>query len=42
MILGIDIGTHWARAAYLDANAQPRVLSLPDNSTALPAVSASR
>ena len=38
MILGIDIGTHWARAAYLDASGQPRVLTLPDNSTALPAV----
>ena len=38
MILGIDIGTHWARAAYLDASGRPRVVTLPDGSTALPAV----
>lgn len=38
MILGMDIGTHWARAAYLDASGQPRLVSLPDGSTVLPAV----
>jgi molecular chaperone DnaK (HSP70) len=38
MILGIDIGTHWARAAYLDANRQPRLLELRDGSSALPAL----
>jgi molecular chaperone DnaK (HSP70) len=38
MILGIDIGTHWARTAYLDASSQPRVLMLADGTTALPAV----
>lgn len=38
MILGIDIGTHWARAAYLDASGRPRIVTLPDGSTALPAV----
>jgi molecular chaperone DnaK len=37
MILGIDISTHWARAAYLDASGRPHVLTLPDGSTALPA-----
>jgi molecular chaperone DnaK len=38
MILGIDIGTHWARAAYLDRNNQPHVVTLADGSRALPAV----
>ena len=38
MILGIDIGTHWARAAYLDASSQPRVVTMGDGTTALPAV----
>ena len=38
MILGIDISTHWARVAYLDASGQPRIVTLPDGSTALPAM----
>jgi molecular chaperone DnaK len=38
MILGIDIGTHWARAAYLDRNGHASVLTLPDGGTALPAL----
>jgi molecular chaperone DnaK (HSP70) len=38
VILGIDIGTHWARAAYLEASGGARVITLPDASTALPAV----
>lgn len=38
MILGIDIGTHWARAAFLDVGGRPHVLKLPDGSRALPAV----
>jgi molecular chaperone DnaK len=38
MILGIDISTHWARGAYLDANGCAHLLALPDGSTALPAL----
>src|SRR3954453_18174373 len=38
MILGIDIGTHWARAAYLDATGQARLLELPGGGSALPAL----
>jgi molecular chaperone DnaK (HSP70) len=38
MILGIDIGIHWARGAHLDAQGKARLLTLPDGSTALPAL----
>jgi hypothetical protein len=38
MILGIDIGTHWARAAYLNAMGEPRLVRLPDGSAALHAL----
>lgn len=38
MILGLDIGTHWARAARLDASGTPQVLTWPDGHDALPAV----
>jgi molecular chaperone DnaK (HSP70) len=38
MILGINIGTHWARAARLNSLGQPEVVPLPNGSTALPAL----
>ena len=38
MILGIDIGTHWARAAFLDGSGKPHVLTLPNGNYALPAL----
>jgi len=36
--LGIDIGTDVARAAFLAADGQPRLVRLPDGSTSLPAL----
>jgi len=38
MKLGLDIGTHTARAAYLDANGQPQLVQLVDGSTSIPAM----
>jgi molecular chaperone DnaK (HSP70) len=38
MRLGIDIGTHTARAAYLDDSGAPRLVRLPDGESALPAL----
>ncbi len=38
MILGIDVGPNWARAAYLDSEGRPHLATLPDGATALPAV----
>ena len=37
MIIGMDIGTHWARAAYLDRDGAPQLVPLADGRTALPA-----
>lgn len=38
MQIGIDIGTHTARAAYLDAQGQPQLVQFADGATALPAL----
>jgi molecular chaperone DnaK len=38
MRLGIDIGTHTARAAYLDEQGRPQLVRLPDGSDSLPAM----
>lgn len=38
MRLGIDIGTHTARAAFLNEQGQPVLVRLPDNAEALPAL----
>ena len=38
MYLGIEIGTHIARAAYLDGAGQPRLVTLPDGSQSLPTI----
>jgi molecular chaperone DnaK len=38
MKLGIDIGTHIARAAYLDTTGKPQLVYLPDGSDGLPAM----
>lgn len=37
MHLGIDIGTHTARAAYLDEAGQPQLVTLPDGTDVFPA-----
>ncbi len=38
MIVGLDIGIHWARAAFLDQTGSAQLVTLPDGSTALPTV----
>jgi molecular chaperone DnaK len=38
MRIGIDIGTHTARAAYLDAGGRPCLVRLADGASALPAL----
>lgn len=37
MQIGIDIGTHTARAAYLDPQGQPQLVQIDEGQTALPA-----
>ncbi len=38
MKLGIDIGTHVARSAYLDKKGQPQLITLPDGNANFPAI----
>lgn len=38
MYLGLDVGTHAARAAYLDARGEPRPVRFPDGSEEMPAL----